>query len=210
MRFKMSTQTEKFFVFCGANWVKTTFFRCEFFIEISFLNKNWTQKLSFWKKKFLQKMIIRKVLFSITFGTIDSQFKIWLVEKFSIQSLIFKEKACFKIMPFNRSTKSEKLLFSAEHIESQGFHWDVKFSTKSDFWMKIELKNWVSKIYFFSKIQLFEKLCLWNLPGRKTFNSKPDILEYFLFKISLCRKAFASESHSFLSREISFRTLIFN
>ena len=51
--FKMSTQSEKLVVFHGANRVKRLFLRCDVFFEIWFLNKNSTQKLSFWKKKFI-------------------------------------------------------------------------------------------------------------------------------------------------------------
>ena len=43
--FKMSTQSEKLFVVRGANRVRTLFLRRDVFIEIWFLNKNWTQNL---------------------------------------------------------------------------------------------------------------------------------------------------------------------
>ena len=91
------------------------------------------------------------------------------------------------------------LLCSAEQIESKLFFSDVKFSSQPDFSIKIEFKNWDSGKYFFSRIWLFEMFCFRNLPERKIFNSKRDILEIFHFKFSLCRKTFASESESFSS-----------
>ena len=85
MLFKMSTQSEKLVVFRGAYWVKTFFFRCEFFIETWFLCKNWIQKLSFWKIFLLQNMFIRKFLFSKSAGTKNSQFKNRLFEIFFLK-----------------------------------------------------------------------------------------------------------------------------
>ena len=77
--FKNKHEKWKTCVFRGGNQVKTLFLRCDVLIEIWFLNKNWNQKLSFWKTFFLQNMIIRKAFY----------YKIRGNEKFSIQNLIF-------------------------------------------------------------------------------------------------------------------------
>ena len=99
---------------------KRFFFRCDFFIEIWFLNKNWTQKLSFWKIFFLQNMIIRKVFYykicrSENFSIQNLKFWKVFISKFycagkrmlqnlilsfskiSFQTLIFNEKVCYKV-----------------------------------------------------------------------------------------------------------------
>ena len=44
----------------------------------------------------------------------------------------------------------------------------------------------IRKVFYYKK-----------LPERKILSSKPDLLEIFLFKFSLCRKTYASESDSF-------------
>ena len=75
----------------------------------------------------------------------------------------------------------------------------MNFPLKPDFSIKIEFQNWVSGKNFFPRIRLSEMFCIRNLPERKILNSKPDILDFFLFKFSLCRKTFASESDSFFS-----------
>ena len=174
MLFKMSTQSEKLVVGLEANRVKTFFFRCEFFIETWFLNKNWIQKLSFWKIFLPQKMIIRNVLYSKSAGTKNSQFKTWHFGIFSFQIFIVREKVCFRIwflffckilfkLWFSMkkfATKScllkwarkvKNLLLAAEQIESQRFFSDVKLSSKPDLSIKIEFKNWVSGKYFFPR-----------------------------------------------------------
>ena len=154
MPFQISTQSEKLVVVCGANWVKTFFFRCEFFIETWFLKKNWIQKLSFWKTFLPQKKIIRNVLYSKSAGTKKSQFKIWHFGIFSFQISIVQENVCFRIwflffwkLHFklwfsmkNFSTKScflkwarkvKNLLLAAEQIESKRYVLDVMFLSKS-------------------------------------------------------------------------------
>ena len=60
--FKMSTQSEKLVVVRGANRVKTLFLRRDVFIEIWFLNKNWTQNLIF-----RNKFVSTKWLFEMFF-----------------------------------------------------------------------------------------------------------------------------------------------
>ena len=75
--FKMGTKSGKFVVFCGANWVKTLFLRCDVFIKVWFLNENWIQNLNFRKKFSLHKTFIGKKFFEIRND-----------EKLSIQKLI--------------------------------------------------------------------------------------------------------------------------
>ena len=79
----------------------------------------------------------------------------------------------------------KSLLFSVEHIESKRSFSDVTFSSKSDFSIKIELKNWVSGKYFFSRVCLFEKFFIRYLPERRILNSKSDFLKFF-FSIFHC------------------------
>ena len=119
MPFKTSTKSEQLVVLRGPNRVKTLFLRCHVFIEIWFLNENWIQNLNF-KKISLRKTIIGKS-FSKSARTKNSRFKNLsscrkklhfknriFFPKIPFQTLIFNEKACFKIMPFKISTKSEK------------------------------------------------------------------------------------------------------
>ena len=63
MPFKMSTQSEKLVVGHGANPVKTLFLRPDVFIEIWFLDINWTENLTIRKnfvstKRFFEKFFI--------------------------------------------------------------------------------------------------------------------------------------------------------
>ena len=190
MPFKKSTKNEKLVVFPGTNWVRTFFFRCEFLIEIWFLNKNWTQKLSFWKIFFLQNMIIRKFFIIKLAGTKSSQFKTWHFGNFSFQIFIVQENVCFRIwllffwkflfkLWFSMkkfATKScllkwarrvKTMLFFPEQIESERFFSDLNFWSKSDFSINIELKNWVSGQYSFSRIWLFEKFFIIKSAGMK-------------------------------------------
>ena len=172
MPFKMSTQNEKLVVVGGANRVKTLFLRRDVLIEIWFLNKNWTQNLIF-SKILSPQNDFSKSISSKYAWTKNSRFKNWSIcrkklhfktriffQKVPFQNLIFNEKVCFKIMPFKMSTQSQILLFSAEEIKSKRYFLDVMFWWKSDFSIKIEIENWVSGKYFFSKIWLFEKFLL--------------------------------------------------
>ena len=226
MPFKISTKSEEFVVFCGAYWVKTFFFRCHNFIEIWFLNKNWTQKLSFWKIFFFQSMLIRKVFYSKSAGTKNSQFKIWLFEIFllnfslcrktfasesdsffqriSFQTLNFNGNACFKIMAFKISTKSEKFVVfcGGNQIKTLFVRCDVLI----EIWFLN--KNWTQNLflgnYLFSTNSIFKKFCFRNLPEWKTLNWKPDILEIFLFQIffvqeNVCFRICFFFSESFIS-----------
>ena len=104
-------------------------------IESWFLNKNWTQKLSFRKIFFLQNMIFRKDLFSKAARMKNFQFKtnltfwkffisnfhcagkpffqdliLFFFGKTSFQTLTFNERVCYKVMPFKMSTQSDKLV----------------------------------------------------------------------------------------------------
>ena len=129
--------------------------------------------------------------------------------KILFETLIFNEKVCYKVMPFKMSTQSEKLVVfrGGNQVKTLFLRCDVLI----EIWFLY--KNWTQNIifgnYFFSINWLFKKFCFRNLPERKTLNWKPDILETFLFKFSLYRKTFASESDSFF-RKISFQTLISN
>ena len=174
MPFKISTKSEQFVVFCGANWVGTFFIRCEFLIEIWFLNKKWTRKLSFWKIFFLQNMIIRKVFY----------YKICRNEKFSIQNLTFwkfffsnfhcagkrllqnlipsfskfhfkiwfsMKKFATKSCRLKSAGKFRNLFLSAEQIDLKRYFLNVIFWSKSDSSIKIELKTWFFDNKFFPK-----------------------------------------------------------
>ena len=79
----------------------------------------------------------------------------------------------------------KNLLCSVEHVESKRFFSGEIFPSKSDFSIKIELKNWVSGKDFFSRVCLFEKFFIRNLPERRILNSKSDFLEFF-FSIFHC------------------------
>ena len=170
---------------------KRFFFRCEFFIGIWFLNKNWTQKLSFWKKFFLQNMNIWKLFYykicrnenfsnhNLKFWK-KCHFKISFCRKklasysdsffprISFQTLNFNGKACFKIMLFKISTKSEKLVVGrgANRVKTFFFQMWI-FLSESDFSIKTELKNWVSGKYSFSRIWIFEKFFIIKSAGTK-------------------------------------------
>ena len=92
---------------------KRFFFRCEFFIEIWFLSKKWTQKLSFRKTFFLQSMIVRKVFHSNSAGRKKSQFKNWLFENFLLKFLL-----CRKTF-----TSESDSFFSENFIWNTDFQW---------------------------------------------------------------------------------------
>ena len=111
MPFKMSTQSENYVVFPGANWVRTFFFRFEFLIEIWFLNKNWAQKLSFWTIIFLQNMIIWKVFY----------YKICRNEKFSIHNLKLWKNVISKSHFVGKSLLQNMIRFSRKVIWNSDF-----------------------------------------------------------------------------------------
>ena len=221
MPFKKSTQSEKLVVVRGANRVRTLFLRRYVFIEIWFLEINWTQNLIFRKILSPQNDFSKSIL-SKSARTKNSRFKNWSIcrnklhfkiriffQNFPFQNLIFNEKVYFKIMRFKISTNSEKLVAfrGGNQVKTLFLRYDVLI----EIWFLN--KNWTQNFffgkYFFSTNWLFKKFCFRNLPERKTLNWKPDILETFLFKFSLYRKTFASESDSFF-RKISFQTLIFH
>ena len=211
MPFKISTKSEEFVVFCGAYWVKTFFFRCHIFIEIWFLNKNWTQKLSFWKIFFFQSMLIRKVFYSISAGTKNSQFKIWLFEifllnfslcrktfasesdsffwKISFQTLIFNEKVCYKVMPFKMSTQSEKLVVvrGANRVET--------LFPRRDFFIEIWFlnKKWTQNL-------IFRKILSPQNEFSNSILSKTARTKNSRFKNwSICRKKTSLQNSNFFS-----------
>ena len=74
MPFKKSTKSEKIVVFCGANRVKTLFLRRDVFIEIWFLNKNWTRNLFFRKKNLSPQNDFSKSFLSKSARTRNSRF----------------------------------------------------------------------------------------------------------------------------------------
>ena len=196
----MSRQSEKLVVVRGANRVKTLFLSRDVFIEIWFLNINWTQNLFFGKYFFLHKFkkfcfrnlperktlswkpdILETFLFKFSLyrktsaSESDSFFR-----KISFRTLIFNERVCYKVMPLKMRTQSEKL------VVVRGAYWVKTFFSRCDFFIEIWFlnKNWTQNIifgnYFFSTNWLFKKFCFRNLPERKTFNWKPDILEFFV------------------------------
>ena len=210
MPFKMSTQSGKLVVGRGANRVKTLFLICDVFIEIWFLNENWIQNLNFRKNSLSTKRLLEKN-FSKPARTKNSRFKNWSIcrkklhfkiriffPKITFQTLIFNGKACFKIMPFKISAKSEKFVVLC------GANWVRTFFIRCEFLLEIWFlnKNWTQKLsfwknFFLQNMTIRKVFYYKKLAERKTLNSKPDLLEIFLFKFSLCRKTFASESDSF-------------
>ena len=112
-------------------------------------------------------------------------------------------------MPFKISTKSEEFVVFCGAYWVKTFFSDVTFSSKSDFSIKIELKNWVSGKYFFSRVCLFEKFFIRNLPERRILNSKSDFLKFFFSIFHCAGKRLLQNLISFF-RKISFQTLIFN
>ena len=154
-----------------------------FFLEIWFLNINWTQNL------ILEKFCLHKMNFRIIFyrnppgrKTLDSKTDHFVGKNFTSKSdiffksihfkfLIFKEKVYFKIMPFKISTKKENyLVFPGANWVRTFFFQMWIFRSKSDFSIKTELKNWVSGKYSFSRIWLFEKF--FNIKSAGTKNSQ--------------------------------------
>ena len=122
MPFKMSTKSEQLVVFCWANRVKTIFLRCDVFIEIWFLDKQWTQNIIFRKKSLSTKRKFEK-FFPKSARTKNSRSKTWSIcrkklhfkiriffQKIPFQSLIFNEKFYFRIMIFKINTKSENFV----------------------------------------------------------------------------------------------------
>ena len=198
--FKISTQSEKLVVVRGANRVKTLFLRRDVFIEIWFLNENWIQNLNFRKNSLSTKRLLEKIfrnppgqknLDSKTdqfVGKIFTSKSDIFFREFHFKFLIFKEKVYFKIMPFKISTKSEN------YVVFPGTNWvrtvfsDVNFWSKSDFSIKIELKNWVSGKYFFSRIWLFEFFFIIKSAGTKNSQYKTWHFGNFSFQIFIVQE----------------------
>ena len=191
MPFKMSTQSEKLVVVRGAIRVKALLLRRDVFIEIWLLNINWTQNLNFRKILSPQNDLSKSIL-SKSARTKNFRFKNWSIcrknfhfkiriffQKIPFQNLIFNEKVYFRIMPFKISTKIEKLVVfrGGNQVKTLFLRCDVLI----DIWF-LNI-NWTQNInfgnYFFSTNWLFKKFRFRNLPERKTFNWKPDILEFF-------------------------------
>ena len=238
MAFKISTKSEKFVVFCGGNQIKTLFVRCDVLIEIWFLNKNWTQNLFLrnylfstnsifkkfcfrnlpewktlnWKPDILEIFLFKFSLYRKTFASESVSF---FSESFNSNS-DFQWESLYKVMPFKMSTQTEKLVVSAEQIESKRFFSDVNFSSKPDFSIKIEFKNWVSWKNFFSRIWyskcfVFEicrnekfsiqNLTFWNFvfsnfhcTGKRLLQNLILFFGKFHFKLWFSMKEFATKS----------------
>ena len=104
----------------------------------------------------------------------------------------------------------KKLLFSVEQIESERFLSDVNFWSKSDFSIKIELKNWVSGKYFFSKIWLFEKFFIIKNCRNEKFSIQNLTFWKFFFSNFPCAGKRLLQNLILSFSQISFQTLIFN
>ena len=222
MTFKTSTKIEKLVVFRGGNQVKTLFLRCDVLIDIWFLNINLTQNINFGNYFFSTNWLFKKFRFRNlperkTFNwkpdilEFFGCFRIWFLFFWKLHFKLwfsmkeFATKSC--LLEWARKVKN--LLLSAEQIESKRFFSDVIFSSKPDFSVKIELKNWVRGKYFFSRIWLFEKFFIRNLPERRILNSKTDFLKIFFSNFHCAGKRLLQNLiHFFL--KISFQTLIFN
>ena len=191
MPFKISTKIEKLVVFRGGNQVKTLFLRSDVLIDIWFLNINWTQNINFGNYFFSTNWLFKKFRFRNlperkTFNwkpdilEFFGCFRIWFLFFWKLHFKLwfsmkeFATKSC--LLKWARKVKN--LLLSAEHIESKRFFSDVNFSWKPDFSVKIELKNWVRGKYFFSRIWLFEKFFIRNLPEQRILNSKTDFWNF--------------------------------
>ena len=167
------------------------FFRCEFLNETWFLNKNWIQKLSFWKIFLLQNMIIRNVLYSKSAGTKNSQFKTWhfgfFSFKFSLCRKNFAPESDFFFWKFHFKlwfsmkkvpTKScllkwvrkvNNLLFCAEQIETKPYFLDVMFLSKYYPQWNLNSKSKFQK-KILSPQNDYWKNVFRNPPGRKTLD----------------------------------------
>ena len=97
-----------------------------------------------------------------------------------------------------------------EKIESERFFSDVNFWSKSDFSIKIELKNRVSGKYFFSKIWLFEKFFIIKNCRNEKFSVQNLTFWKFSFSIFHCAGKLLLQNLITFFLKISFQTLIFN
>ena len=97
MLFNMSTQSEKFVVGRRANRLKTLCLRRDVFIEIWFLDINWTQNLIF-RKKLSPQNDFSKSLLSKSAKTKNSWFKNWSICRKKLHSKfeLFFRKFHFK------------------------------------------------------------------------------------------------------------------
>ena len=211
---------------------KRFYFRCEFFIETWFLNKNWIQKLSFWKIFLPEKMIIRNVLYSKSAGTKNSQFKTWHFGIFSFQIFIVQENVCFRIwflffweflfkLWFSMkkfATKScllkwarkvKNLLLAAEQIESKRFFFRCEFFIETCFLNK----NWIQKLSFW-KIFLLQNMIIRNVLYSKSAGTKNSQFKTWHFGIFFsnfhCAGKLLLQNLNNFSLNVSFQTLIFN
>ena len=195
MPFKLSTPSEKLVV-CGANWIKTFFFQMWFFHRNLISQKKLNSKNEFLEnisspEKDYSKCFVFEICRNEKFSIQNLTFWNFFLFKFPLCKKTFAsgsdsffsenfisnsdsiEKVCFKILPFKISTKSENyVVFPGANWVKTFFFSDVIFSSKSDFSIKIELKNWVSGKFFFSRIWLFEKFFIIKSAGAKIFQYK--------------------------------------
>ena len=149
-RLKSAGKMRNLFIVRGAYRVKTLFLKGDVFIEIRFLNEYWIQNLNFKNnplstKRLLEKLFRnppgRKTLDSKTFRFVGKNFTSkfdFFFPKIPFQTLIFNEKACFKIMPFKISTKSEN------YVVFPGTNWVRIFFFRCELLIEIWFlnKNW--------------------------------------------------------------------
>ena len=112
--FKMGTKSGKFVVFCGANWVKTTF------LDVNFSSQPDFSKIKELKPCFSENNFLPKFDYSKSFF-----FEVCRNEKLTIQNLPgrkilksksqFVEKKCFRIRCF----------ISKKFISNSDFQWKV-------------------------------------------------------------------------------------
>ena len=195
MPFKLSTPSEKLVV-CGANWIKTFFFQMWFFHRNLISQKKLNSKNEFlenisspekdYSKCFVfeicrnEKFSIQNLTFwNFFFSNFHCARKRLLQDlipfflKTSFQTLILLKRLASESCLLKSARKVKTMLFFPEQIESKRFFFsDVIFSSKSDFSIKIELKNWVSGKFFFSRIWLFEKFFIIKSAGAKIFQYK--------------------------------------
>ena len=200
-----------------------------YFLDVMFLSKSDPQwkmnsKSKFQKKNSLSTKRLLEDFFSKSARTKNSRFKNWsfcrkklhfeiriFFWKIPFQTLIFNDKAGFKIMPFKISTKSEKnCCFLCSKLSQNVFFSVVNFWSKSVFSIKIELKNWVSGKIFFSKIWLFEKLFILKTAGTKNSQFKTWPFGKFSFQIFIVQGKLLLQNLITFFLKISFQTLIFN
>ena len=182
------------------------------FVDIWFLNINWTQNINFGNYFFSTNWLFKKFRFRnlperTTFNwkpdilEFFGCFRIWFFFFWKLHFKLwfsmkeFATKSC--LLKWARKVKN--LLLSAEHIESKRFFFRCEFFIETWFLCK----NWTQKLSLW-KIFLLQIMIIWKVfysksAGTKNSQFKNWLFEIFLLKFPLCRKTFASESDSFFS-----------